>query len=151
MKYIDIAFAGLRLRARLLSQPAPAATSALWNALPLDGRAFQDQYSSQIMRITSRLDADTAGDRRFGYQQPGLLMLDPMSGQLALCFGRGRLHNAIGPMAAVPLAEVGGDLNELNARGDRLQFDVPSRSRSARRRTRPRPWLTLHCEAAVLR
>jgi hypothetical protein len=123
MKYLDIAFAGLRLRARLLEELAPAATAVLWRALPLEGRAFQDQYSSQLMRITSRLEVDGSGDRRFGYQQPGLLMLDPASGQLAVCFGRGRLQDALGPLVAVPLAETGGDLRELNARGDRLQFD----------------------------
>jgi Protein of unknown function (DUF3830) len=124
MKYLDIAFAGLRLRARLLDERVPSATSALWNALPLEGQAFQDQYSSQLMRITSRLEVDAApGDRRYGYQQPGLLMLDPTSGQLALCFGRGRLQNALGPIAALPLAEIGGDLTELNVRGDRLQFE----------------------------
>jgi len=123
MKYVDLGFAGLRLRARLLEEHAPAATSGLWNALPLEGRAFQDQYSSQVMRLTSRLDVDAPGDRRYGYQQPGLLMLDPTAGELALCFGRGRLHNAIGPIFAVPLAEIGGDLSELNARGDRLQFE----------------------------
>ena len=123
MKYIDVVFARLRLRARLLDERAPAATSALWNALPLEGRAFQDQYSSQLMRITSRLEVNSAGDRNYGYQQPGLLMLDPTSCELALCFGRGRLQNAIGPIAAVPLAEIGGDLTELNQRGEGLQFD----------------------------
>jgi hypothetical protein len=123
MKFVDITFDGLRLRGRLPEDRAPAATEALWKALPLEGRAFQDQYSTQLMRITSRLDTDAAEDRRYGYQQPGLLMLDPLSRQLALCFGRGRLHNALGPIGAVPLAEIGGDLSELNARGDRLQFD----------------------------
>ena len=123
MKYIDVVFARLRLRARLLDERAPAATSALWNALPLEGRAFQDRYSSQLMRITSRLEVNSAGDRNYGYQQPGLLMLDPTSCELALCFGRGRLQNAIGPIAAVPLAEIGGDLTELNQRGEGLQFD----------------------------
>ncbi|MDQ3811410.1 MAG: DUF3830 family protein [Chloroflexota bacterium] len=123
MKFVDISFAGLRLRGRLLEDRAPAASAALWKALPLEGRAFQDQYSSQVMRITSRLDVDATQDRWYGYQQLGLLMLDPLSGQLALCFGRGRLHNALGPIAAVPLAEIGGDLGELNERGERLQFD----------------------------
>ena len=123
MKYIDVVFARLRLRARLLDERAPAATSALWNALPLEGRAFQDRYSSQLMRITSRLEVNSAGDRNYGYQQPGLLMLDPTSCELSLCFGRGRLQNAIGPIAAVPLAEIGGDLTELNQRGEGLQFD----------------------------
>jgi hypothetical protein len=124
MRYIDVEFAGFRLRARLLEDLAPATVAAFRAALPLEGRAMQDQYSSQLMRITSRLEVSGAdGDRLYGYQQTGLLMLDPTAGQLALCFGRGRLQNAIGPIAAVPIAEIGGDLTELNVRGERLQFD----------------------------
>jgi hypothetical protein len=123
MTYIDVQFAGLLMRGRLLEDRAPATVAAFRKRLPLEGRAFQDRYSAQTMRITERLDADTAGDAMFGYQQPGLLMLDPTTSQLALCFGRGRLQNALGPIGAIPLAEIGGDLTELNLRGDRLQFD----------------------------
>jgi len=123
MSYIDIQFAGLRLRGRLLANVAPATTAALRQALPMEARAIQDQYSAQIIRITSRLEVDPAGDRTFGYQHTGLLMLDPTTSQLALCFGRGRLHNSLGPIGAIPIAEIGGDLTELNVRGERLQFD----------------------------
>ncbi|MCA1647868.1 MAG: DUF3830 family protein [Chloroflexi bacterium] len=123
MPYIDIAFAGLHLRARLLEDRAPASVAAFRKALPISGKAFQDQYSSQLMRITARLEVTGAGDRQYGFQYPGLLMLDPASGQLALCYGRGRLQNALGPIPAVPLADIGGDLAELNRFGDRLQFD----------------------------
>jgi hypothetical protein len=123
MSYIDIHFGGLRLRGRLLASVAPVTTAAFRNALPMEGRAMQDQYSAQIMRITSRLEVDPAGDRTFGYQQVGLLMLDPTTSQLALCFGRGRLQNALGPIGAIPIAELGGDLTELNLRGERLQFE----------------------------
>src|SRR5437762_3307380 len=90
------------------------------SACPGGRRSFQDQYSAQIMRITSRLEVDATGDRAFGYQQSGLLMLDPTTSQLALCFGRGRLQNALEPIGAIPIAEIGGDLTELNLRGDRL-------------------------------
>jgi Protein of unknown function (DUF3830) len=122
MMYIDVEFAGLQLRARLLEDRAPASVAAFRAGLPLEGRAFQDQYSAQIMRLTCHLRVDTAGDRSFGYQQPGLVMLDPTTGQLAVCFGRGRLQNALGPIAAIPIAEIGGDLSGFNLRGDQLQF-----------------------------
>jgi hypothetical protein len=84
MSYIDIQFAAVRLRARLLADVAPVTTAAFRNALPLEGRAFQDQYSAQIMRITSRLEVDAAGDRTFGYQHAGLVMLDPTTSELAV-------------------------------------------------------------------
>jgi hypothetical protein len=123
MTFIDVQFAGLQLRARLLEDRAPVTTAAFRAVLPIEGRAFQDQYSAQLMRITTRLDVDPTGDRTYGYQQPGLLMLDPTTRQLGLCFGRGRLQNSLGPIAAVPIAEIGGNLAELNLRGDRLQFE----------------------------
>lgn len=75
------------------------------------------------MRITAVLNVQPGADSVFGYQQPGLLMLDPTTSQLALCFGRGRLQNALAPIGAIPIAEIGGELTELNTRGDRLQFD----------------------------
>jgi hypothetical protein len=120
--YVEMHFAGLTLRARLLEERAPVSVTAFRASLPLEGRAFQDQYSAQIMRLTCTLQVDPAGDRTYGYQQPGLVMLDPATGQLAVCFGRGRLQNALGPIAAVAIAEIGGDLAELNVRGDQLQF-----------------------------
>jgi hypothetical protein len=123
MPYIDIAFAGLQLRARLMEDRAPATVAAFRAALPISGKALQDQYSAQVMRVTSRLEVAATGDRQYGYQHPGLVMLDPTSGQLAVCFGRGRLQNAFGPIPAVPIAEIGGDLAEFNRLGDRLQFD----------------------------
>jgi hypothetical protein len=123
MTYIDVHFAGLQLRARLLEDRAPAAVAAFRERLPLEGRACQDRYSHQIMRTTCRLDVDATGDRHYGYQQPGLVMLDPPTGDLAVCFGRGRLQNALGPIFAVPIAEIGGDLSELDLQGERLQFD----------------------------
>lgn len=123
MAYLDISFAGLELRARLLEELAPSATAALRAALPIRTRAYQDQYSAQVMRTDGELGTQAGADRTFGYQQPGLVMLDPLSGRVAICFGRGRLQNAIGPIAAVPLAEIGGDLDELTRRADRLQFE----------------------------
>jgi hypothetical protein len=122
MSYIEITFAGLQLRARLLEERAPATVAALRACLPLEGRTFQDQYSAQIMRSTCRLELESTVDGTFGYQYAGLVMLDPTTGDLAVCFGRGRLQNALGPIGAVPVAEIGGDLTELNLRGDQLQF-----------------------------
>ena len=123
MSFIDIAFDGLNLRARLLDEVAPRAVAAFGASLPLRSRAYQDRYSAQVMRTDARLDVDARDDHAYGYQQTGLLMLEPVSGHIFLCFGRGRLQNAIGPLAAIPLAEVGGDLGDLTTCGDRLQFE----------------------------
>ena len=62
MPYIDIGFAGLQLRARLLEDRAPATVAAFRKDLPISGNAFQDQYSAQVMRVTSRLEVAVAGD-----------------------------------------------------------------------------------------
>lgn len=122
MSFIDVSFAGLELRARLLEDRAPAAVASFREALPIRSRAYQDQYSAQVMRTNAEVTTK-AGDRTYGYQYPGLVVLDPLTGRVAVCFGRGRLQNALGPLPAVPIAEIGGDLSELTRRGDRLQFE----------------------------
>lgn len=123
MNYIDLSFDGLNLRARLLDDVAPHAVAAFRKALPLRSRAYQDQYSAQVMRTDADLAPGPGDDRAYGYQQPGLVMLDPFTRRILVCFGRGRLRNAVGPLPAVPLAEIGGELGELTKRGDLLQFD----------------------------
>lgn len=124
MTFIDVDFAGDALRAKLLEDRAPSAVGAFRAALPLSGRAFQDQYSSQVMRISAQVPADLSpGDRVYGYQYPGLVMLDPSTRQPAICFGRGRLQNSLGPIGAIPLAEIGGGLTEFARVADRLQFE----------------------------
>lgn len=121
--YIEMTFDGLDLRAKLLDDVAPYAVAAFRRALPLRSRAYQDQYSAQVMRTDAELAPRPGGDRAYGYQQTGLVMLDPLTRRILVCFGRGRLRNAFGPLPAVPLAEIGGDLRALTERGDRLQFE----------------------------
>ncbi|MDE3111334.1 MAG: DUF3830 family protein [Chloroflexota bacterium] len=123
MTYLDISFSGLELRARLLEDRAPHATAAFRTALPISTRAYQDRYSAQLMRTDAQVAAQPGTDSTWGYQQPGLVMLDAQTGRVAVCFGRGRLQNSLGPLPAVPIAEIGGDLAELTRRGDRLQFE----------------------------
>lgn len=124
MKFIDVELDGVSYRARLLEERAPHATAALWDALPFEGRAVHGIWSGDLFRMLEEAPFEAPpGDRVAGFQYPGLVMLEPASRELAICYGQGRLNLPTGPASPVPLAELGGDLAPLAARATRLQFD----------------------------
>jgi hypothetical protein len=122
--FVDLAVGPARFRARLLDERSPGAASALRERLPLRAELLLDEWSGFVARIGggSPLSPRVA-DRVIAFPYPGLLMLDPANGDLAVCYGQGRLQNGLGPLASVPVCEIGGDLSELTAIGTRLQYD----------------------------
>jgi hypothetical protein len=122
-EFVDISAGGLQFRARLLDERAPRAVAALRRALPLRGEAIHDQWSGELFRIrTSDRLLPGNNDEPVAFQHPGLVMLDPQAAQLAVCYGQGRLQDGFGPLRAVPLAQIGGDLDALARFGLDLQF-----------------------------
>lgn len=119
--FVDITADALRLRARLLAERSPNAVGALRAALPLRGQAFHDQWSGEVFRIGVGLRLPAA-DQPVAYQHPGLVVVDPESDSLGVCYGQGRLQDGFGPLRAVPLAQIGGDLAALARFGVDLQF-----------------------------
>jgi hypothetical protein len=65
----------------------------------------------------------TVTERGAGFQYPGLLVLDPDTNYVAICYGHGRWNSDTGPLAPVPIAEIGGDLAPLAEIGLRIQFE----------------------------
>jgi Protein of unknown function (DUF3830) len=122
-EFLDIVAGELRLRARVLDERAPGAAAALRAGLPLVGQAIHDEWSGELFRIrtTQRLQPGQ-DDQPVAFQHPGLLLLDPQAAQLAVCYGQGRLQDGFGPLRAVPLAQIGGDLGPLARFGLELQF-----------------------------
>ena len=122
-EFLDITVGELRLRARLLDERAPGAVAALCDALPLVGQAVHDQWSGELFRIrTAQRLPPAPDDQAVAFQHPGLLMLDPQSEQIAVCYGQGRLQDGFGPLRAVPLGQTGGDLGPLARFGLDLQI-----------------------------
>jgi hypothetical protein len=64
------------------------------------------------MPPTWRADGATA-DRGVGFQYPGLVVYEPTTGEIAICYGQGRLNHHTLPLTPIPLAEIGGDLGSL--------------------------------------
>ena len=121
--FVDVQLGALRLRARLLVERAPGAVQALHAVLPLVGQATHDQWSGELFRICGSapvLASDS--DTPVPFQHPGLIVLDPSGAELAVCYGQGRLQDGFGPLRAVPLAQIGGDLASLAQFGQALQF-----------------------------
>lgn len=121
-RFIDLWIGDLELRALLLDERSPAATAAIWAALPLGGRVRHDDWSGELARLRVGQGPSTLTDRPVAYQHPGLLVLDPTSGDLAIAYGQGRLQDGLGPLPAVPIASIGGDLAPLAILLRQLQF-----------------------------
>jgi hypothetical protein len=124
MRFIDIEIAGTLFRARLLEERSPHATAALWEALPFEGRAAHGQWSGAIFRMLEHAPLDVPQrDRAAGFQYPGLVVLEPSSREIAICYGQGRLVAPATVLAPVPIAEIGGDLAPLARIGVGFQFE----------------------------
>jgi len=123
-EYLDLTIGGRTFRGRTLPDRSPNGIASLRAALPLDAKLLMDQWSGYVVRISPRVPLrPTAPDPVVAYPYPGLVMLDPATGDLAICFGQGRLSNGLGPLPAVPLFEIGGDIEEFRPLGVRLQYD----------------------------
>lgn len=123
-EYLDLTIGGHTFRGRALHDRSPNALHTLRTALPLDARLSMDQWSGYVVRIIPRQPVrPTTPDPVVAYPYPGLVMLDPSNGDLAICFGQGRLSNGLGPLPAVPLFEIGGDIEGFRPLGVRLQYD----------------------------
>lgn len=121
-RFIDLLIGDLKLRALLLDDRSPAATAAIWSALPLSGHVRHDDWSGELARLRVGGPPFTPTDRPVAYQHPGLLVLDPASGDLAIAYGQGRLQSGLGPLPAVPVASIGGDLAPLATLLRQVQF-----------------------------
>lgn len=123
MRFIDFDFDGLAYRARLLEERAPQSSAALWAALPFEGQVVHGQWSGELFRLLQPAPVEIApGDRGWAFQYPGLVMIEPATRELAVCYGQGRLNAPGGPLNPIPVAELGGDLRALAEFGTRLQF-----------------------------
>lgn len=124
MRFIDFDFDGLVYRARLLDDRSPIACQALWQALPFSGRAVHGVWSGELFRMLEEAPVgNVSGDRGWGFQYPGLVVLEPSVNELAFCYGQGRLNAPTGALNPIPVAELGGDLRTLATFGTNLQFD----------------------------
>src|SRR5204863_4546604 len=106
---LELVTPGPTLRARLLRERAPGAVAAITAHLPFEATLMIDEWSGFVARIRppSPISAG-AGDEIVAFAYPGLVMLDPATGDLAICFGQGRLQNGLGPQPAIPVMEIGG-------------------------------------------
>lgn len=124
MRFLDFDFDGLRYRARLLDDRAPQASQALWQAMPFAARAVHGQWSGELFHLLEEAPVGTVtGDRSWGFQYPGLVVLEPTTRELAICYGQGRLNSPTGALSPIPVAELGGDLRPLAEFGTNLQFE----------------------------
>jgi hypothetical protein len=124
VNFLDITIAETRFRARLLAERSPRAVAAVWEALPFRGHVEHGQWSGDLFLASERFPLkEPIRERGLGFQHPGLVVLDPDSGDIAICYGQGRLNDHTLPLTPIPIAEIGGDLAPLAELGRALQWD----------------------------
>lgn len=123
MDFVEVQLAHLALRARLLTTLSPRCAEALRGLVPLRLTIAHDEWSGEMLRSTGALpDAVPLVDAAVPFQHPGLVVVERATRNLAICYGQGRLQDGFGPLAAIPLAQIGGDLSALAEVGRSLQF-----------------------------
>jgi hypothetical protein len=124
VKFIDIAIDDVSFRAQLLDSRSPHTAAAFWDVLPVEGSVEHGQWNGEMVHMSSTWDADrTLTDHGVGFQYPGLVVYEPTSGEIAICYGQGRLNHHTLPLTPIPLAEIGGDLGSLVDHCRSLQWD----------------------------
>jgi hypothetical protein len=124
MRMIRIDLGEAAFRARLLDDTAPATCDALWNALPLRGRAVHAQWSGEMFRMYEPVDLGIpTPEVRGAFQHPGEIVYCPSARELAICYGIARFRGALGPVYCTPVAEIEDDLDALRACAARLPWD----------------------------
>jgi hypothetical protein len=122
--FVELRIAGQSFRARLLEERAPGSAAMLRQLLPLQARLNLDEWSGFLARISASIPTRALlHDDTLGFAYPGLVMVDAQTGGLAVCYGQARLQSGVGPIPAVPLLEIGGDVRPLARIGERLQYD----------------------------
>jgi hypothetical protein len=124
-RYLELRAGSDVLRARLLTDRAPTLAPQLYARLPLRLEVIQDEWSGWIFRSRSSLKSLRIGprDETPPYQHPGLLLVEKQSRRIAVCYGQARLQDGFGPLTAVPIAQIGGDLAALARLGKRLEYE----------------------------
>jgi hypothetical protein len=124
VRFIDVTIGDASFRARLLDEHSPRIVAAFWDALPVETAVEHGQWSGAMVQMPSTWHAsEGATDPGVGFQYPGLVVYEPDTGEVALCYGQGRLNHHTLPLTPIPLAEIGGDLGPLVDLCRSLQWD----------------------------
>ena len=124
MSFVRVRVGSVECDAELLSDGAPETTRALQAALPISVGLVQEQWSGAFVTSVHPILplGMRPGDPSQAYQAPGELYVDADSGALAICYGPGRLQNAVRPLRAIPVARVIGDTAQLTEICRAVQF-----------------------------
>jgi hypothetical protein len=124
MRMMVLALDGIEFRARLRDDVAPATCGALWNALPVRGRAVHAQWSGEMFRLYEHVDLGIPDPEiRGAFQHPGEMIYCPSAREIAVCYGMARFRGALGPVYCTPVGEIGDQLDLLRAQAAKLQWE----------------------------
>lgn len=124
MRMIAIDLGGTQFRAHLLDDVAPMTCAALWDGLPIQGRAVHAQWSGEMFRLYEHVDLGIPEPEvRGAFQHPGEIIYCPSAHEIAICYGMARFRGALGPVYCTPVGQIDDNLEQLRSRAARLQWD----------------------------
>lgn len=108
--FFELTMGDLSLTARTVPDLDADVLGAALRLVPMSGRAVQDSWSGEILRLRGfDWRSDALGETRLWFMYPGLIGIDIDSSELVICYGQGQLQDGRGPIGVVPLAEMVGD------------------------------------------
>ncbi|MFN8525885.1 MAG: DUF3830 family protein [Chloroflexota bacterium] len=123
-KSIEIELGGSVFVARLLEERAPKTCAALWEALPVSGRAVHAMLSGDMFRLLESVPLDSPDEEcESGFQYPGEVVYYPPLGEIAICYGTARFRGVAHAEYVTPIAEIEGEIGPLATRAKKLQWD----------------------------
>ena len=110
MSNFKLSLGEMTLYGRTLTERSGAGAFA--QALPIAGRAVQDSWSGEVLRVRDfKLGTEDSAAVPLWFMYPGLIGIDTATGELVICYGQGRLTDGSGPLPMLPVAELVGDLS----------------------------------------
>ena len=114
---LDVEFDGVRFGATLLDSLAPKTAAEFTKILPLDGRAWNDSLSGEVLRFEHEIPLSVAEPENGKFMLwPGYFYYHPAKRELRFCWGQGSVHNLSAVEKLTPIAALDGDWSEFKKR-----------------------------------
>jgi len=114
---LDVEFDGAQFGATLLDSLAPKTAAEFTKILPLEGRAWNDSLSGEVLRFEREVQLNIAEPENGKFMLwPGYFYYYPAKRELRFCWGQGSVHNLSTVEQLTPIAALDGDWNEFKKR-----------------------------------
>ncbi len=120
---LRVELAGLRVDAELLDERAPRTCDAIWEALPLEGRVTNVNWSGDMLRFWVTIPEPPEAENVVTLQHPGDILFVPGWNGLRFVYGPAQMRGPRGPHPVPRVGRLLGDLAAFVALARRVEWD----------------------------